>query len=214
MDHLTRYAETSALPAATAKDIAWFLQTNGMTERFNRTLADMLAMYMSEDRTNWDRLLPFVTYAYNSASQTTTGFSLFFFLYGRERSCSMDTILPYQPDVSEGKPISQTAAYAEECRKLARSYTTQDQSCQNFRHDTAAYDAHYSLRKLVWLWVSSATPGLSTKLLPWYHGPYRILEQTPPVNYVVEPVNPSPIIAAKATKQFTSRDLSPATTQL
>ncbi|XP_037505907.1 uncharacterized protein LOC119382273 [Rhipicephalus sanguineus] len=162
-----------------------------MTERFNRTLADMLATYASDDHTDWDRVLPFVTYAYTSAAQTTTGFSPFFLLYGREPSCSMDTILPYQPDISEAKPISEAAAYAEECRQLARSFTAQDKCRQKSRHDPAASSAHYSPGELVWLWVPSTPPGLSTKLFSRYQGPYRILEQTSPANYVVEPVDPS-----------------------
>lgn len=162
-----------------------------MTERFNRSLGDMLAMYVSEDHSNWDRVLPFVTYAYNSAPQTTTGFSPFFLLYGREPSCSMDTILPYRPDLTEATPASEAAAYAEECRQPARSFTAQDQWRQKSRHDASASNAHYTPGMLVWLWVPSTTPGLSTKLLSRYHGPYRIVAQTSAVNYVVEPLEPS-----------------------
>lgn len=204
VDHLTRYAETSALPASTAKDVASFLlshlilrhgaprellsdrgrvflsnaieallkecnivhrtasayhpQTNGMTERFNRTLGDMLAMYVSGDHSNWDRVLPFVTYAYNSAPQTTTGFSPFFLLYGREPSCILDTILTYRPDASEVTPVSEAAAYAEECRQLARSFTTQDQWRQKSRHDASAPSARYSPGMLVWLRVPATPP--------------------------------------------------------
>lgn len=152
IDHLTRYAETAALPTATARDVGTFLlqrfilrhgalrellsdrgraflsdalkallnecrivhrtstayhpQTNGMTERFNRTLGSMLSMYVASDHSNWDQVLPFVTYAYNTAVQATTGFSPYFLLYGQEPSNRVDTILPYKPDESESTTLS------------------------------------------------------------------------------------------------------------
>ena len=40
-------------------------QTNGLCERLNHTLADMLSMYVSADHKNWDEVLPYVTFAYN-----------------------------------------------------------------------------------------------------------------------------------------------------
>lgn len=112
-------------------------QTNGLTERFNRTLGDMLSMYISSDHSNWDMVLPFVTYAYNTATQATTSFSPFFLLYGRAPSCLIDTILPYRPNVSECAPVSEMAGYAEECRQLARKFTSDDQARQKSRHDSS-----------------------------------------------------------------------------
>uniref|UniRef100_A0A6G5ABS6 Putative tick transposon n=1 Tax=Rhipicephalus microplus TaxID=6941 RepID=A0A6G5ABS6_RHIMP len=38
----------------------------------------MIAMYIHPNHTNWDAILPFVTFAYNTAAQRTTGFSPFF----------------------------------------------------------------------------------------------------------------------------------------
>lgn len=101
-----------------------------MTERFNRTLGDMLAMYVTSDQSNWDQVLPFLTYAYNTATQTTTRFSPFFLLYGREPFCTMDTIFPYRPDTTETTTLSEAAAHAEECRKLCRIFTSEDQQRQ------------------------------------------------------------------------------------
>ncbi|GFV75756.1 retrovirus-related Pol polyprotein from transposon 17.6 [Trichonephila clavipes] len=48
---------------------AYHPQTNGLTESFNKTLADMLSMYVDVEQKNWDEILPFVTFAYNTAKQ-------------------------------------------------------------------------------------------------------------------------------------------------
>lgn len=236
IDHLTRYAETAALPSATARDVASFVlhrfvlrhgaprellsdrgraflsevvesllsechiihrtstayhpQTNGLTERFNRTLGDMLSMYVASDHGNWDRILPFITFAYNTAIQATTGFSPFFLLYGREPTHTIDTLLPYRPDASECLPVSDVARQAEECRQLARSFTAEQQQRQKENRLDTHPSTTYAPGVLVWLSVPFQTPGLSSKLVPKFEGPYRVLEQTSPVNFLIEPLSP------------------------
>ena len=55
-------------------------QTNESTERFNKMLADILSMHIDTEQKNWDAILPFMTFAYNSAKQDTTAF-IHSFLY-------------------------------------------------------------------------------------------------------------------------------------
>lgn len=151
----------------------------------------MLSHYVASDHSNWDQVLPFVTYAYNTAAQATTGFSPYFLLYGREPCNTLDTILQYKPDESETTPLSEAARHAEECRQLARSFSTEDQWQQQSRQPGARSAPEFSPGSLVWLRVPATAPGRSSKLLAKYIGPYRILEQTSPVNYAVEPLTPS-----------------------
>ncbi len=54
-------------------------QTNGQTERINRTLASMLRHYVADDQEGWDQFLPALSYAYNRGvhkSTRTTPFDL------------------------------------------------------------------------------------------------------------------------------------------
>ncbi|UYV69276.1 K02A2.6-like [Cordylochernes scorpioides] len=57
---------------------AYHPQTNGLTDRLNKTLGDMLSMYVDVEQKKWDSILPFVTFAYNTAKQETTEFSPFY----------------------------------------------------------------------------------------------------------------------------------------
>ena len=50
-------------------------RSDGLVERFNRTLLAMLAMFVSQEHDNWDDLLPFMMLAYNTTVHTTTGFT-------------------------------------------------------------------------------------------------------------------------------------------
>jgi hypothetical protein len=57
-------------------------QTDGQTERLNRTLEEMLRSFVSFDMRNWDTLLPAMEFAYNDSRQDSTRCTPFFANYG------------------------------------------------------------------------------------------------------------------------------------
>lgn len=169
---------------------AYHPQTNGLTERFNHTLADMLSHYVSTDHTNWDSVLPYVTFAYNTSVQATTGFSPFYLLYGHNPLSTIDTIFPYAPDIHDNIPLAEATSRLEECRQLARARTIDTQAVAKIRYDETHRPVAYNNGDLVWLWTPVRTPGLSAKLLYNYLGPYRITHRISDVTYNVEPLDP------------------------
>ena len=72
---------------------------DGLVERFNRTLCQMLSAYSDSNQTNWDLYLPLVLFAYRTSCQSTTNDSPFQLLYGREPRlpCDYDNYNHYQP---------------------------------------------------------------------------------------------------------------------
>ncbi|GFT63483.1 transposon Ty3-I Gag-Pol polyprotein [Trichonephila clavipes] len=78
-------------------------------------------MYVDVEQKNWDEILPFVTFAYNTAKQETTGFTPFYLLHGREAETTLDTMLPFCPNDFDDNNITKIAARAEESRQLAHS---------------------------------------------------------------------------------------------
>ena len=59
-------------------------QSNGMIERFNRTLLDMISSYVYDHQRNWDIHLPLLTMAYRSCEHDSTGYSPNYLMLGRE----------------------------------------------------------------------------------------------------------------------------------
>ena len=57
---------------------------DGLVERFNRTLADMLASYLSKGRTNWDDYISYATFAYNTSVHASTGYTPHYLMFGRD----------------------------------------------------------------------------------------------------------------------------------
>ncbi|KAM7294064.1 Transposon Ty3-G Gag-Pol polyprotein [Ixodes scapularis] len=80
---------------------AYHPQTNGLTERLNKTIADMISMYVDVEHKTWDEVLPYVTFAYNTAVQETTGVTPFQLVHGRKVTTMLDAMLPHEPAVDE-----------------------------------------------------------------------------------------------------------------
>jgi len=60
-------------------------QTDGQTERTNRTLEEMLRCYINKKHDNWDELLIHAETAYNSSKHASTQYTPHFLVYGVER---------------------------------------------------------------------------------------------------------------------------------
>ena len=58
-------------------------QTDGLVERFNRTLKGMLRKTVDKEGKDWDKLLPYVLFAYREVPQSSTGFFPLELIYGR-----------------------------------------------------------------------------------------------------------------------------------
>ena len=59
-------------------------QTDGQTERANKTVEEILRSYVSATGTDWDLQLSAAEFAYNSNVHATTGFTPFYLTFGRE----------------------------------------------------------------------------------------------------------------------------------
>lgn len=67
-------------------------------ERLNKTMADMLSMYVDVEHNTWDEIVYNVTFAYNTAFQEATRMTLFKFVYGKQPTTIIDAVLPLVKD--------------------------------------------------------------------------------------------------------------------
>ena len=166
---------------------AYHPQTNGLTERVHRTLADMLSMYTNEWHTNWDDILPFVQFAYNTSVQEATGYSPFFLLHGREPTTTLETMFPYPTKelTNYDEYVQDLILTTQEARQIAYTSMLQRQVSYKTRYDKKHRVVQFQPGDLVCIWTPRRHVGLSEKLLRRYFGPYKVLKQTGPVNYLV-----------------------------
>lgn len=67
-------------------------QTDRLVERFNKTLKSMLRKVANQEGNDWDRLIPYLVFAYREVPQSSTGFSPFEVLYGCKVSGPLDVL--------------------------------------------------------------------------------------------------------------------------
>jgi len=152
-------------------------QTDGLVERFNKTLTNMLSNYVNATHTDWDTILPYVTFAYNTTKQASTNFSPFFLLYGREARLPIDVSLQLQRTTY----FYDGDDYAMQLRDLlSRSYQLAQQNIQKaqnkqkLQYDKKVSEIDYEIGDIVYKRVGQITPGTSPKFSNKYDGPYTI----------------------------------------
>ena len=72
------------LGSVKTKTTPYHPQSDGLVERFNRTVISMLAMFVTPEKTNWDDLLPLLMLAYNTSVHASTGHTPFRVAFGEE----------------------------------------------------------------------------------------------------------------------------------
>jgi len=65
-------------------------ETDGITEKMNRTVKEMLTHYLNENLDNWDEQLQPLIFAYNTAEHRMTSYSPFELMYGRQPKIPID----------------------------------------------------------------------------------------------------------------------------
>jgi hypothetical protein len=159
---------------------AYHPQTDGQTERMNRTLEDILRHYISFHHDDWDDHLTAAEIAINNSVAQSTGFSPYFLNYGKHPLFPMTSILPSSPN----ETVAQTMRAMHDNIDLAKSSIAQAQSRQQ----------HYAnMRRRDVVFKEGEEVYLSTKNLPLregiakftgkYTGPFKIIKVITPVAY-------------------------------
>ena len=86
---------------------------NGMPERFNQTLLNMLGTLEDHQKSDWKSYVPSLVHAYNSTRHESTGYSPHFLMFGRHPRLAVDAFLGIRP---ESASQDQTK-YAADLRK-------------------------------------------------------------------------------------------------
>ena len=164
---------------------AYHPETDGLVERFNGTLTTMLSMYVSGHQRDWDTYLPYVMFAYRTSLHESTQETPFFLMHGREPTLPIEAVIcPPTITYTEADDYkSDMTTRLQEAFTLVRENLQGAQQKQKEYFDRKSVEITYELGDKVWIFTPDTKPGLSSKLLHKWHGPFEILAKLSEVNY-------------------------------
>ena len=152
-------------------------QSDGLVERFNRTLLDMLATAVGDRPFEWETHLRRMCYAYNTSVHPTTGFSPFQLMFGREARMPVDIMLGTTNSAETTLPqyVTRLRTSLETMYGYVRDHMEHKQAKQKVRYDARSEGKPFAVGDLVWLHSPAVPRGKSRKFHRPWTGPFRVV---------------------------------------
>uniref|UniRef100_A0A8C5M8Z4 Gypsy retrotransposon integrase-like protein 1 n=1 Tax=Leptobrachium leishanense TaxID=445787 RepID=A0A8C5M8Z4_9ANUR len=107
---------------------------NGETERFNRTLGNMLRSLPLKEKHNWPAQIQTLTFAYNATVHETTGYAPFQLMFGRIPKLPIDVMfgqVSHDPVIVDYSSYATSLmTYLHEATQIAQKHTEKQQAKQ------------------------------------------------------------------------------------
>src|SRR6266542_1315978 len=147
-------------------------KTNGLVERFNKTLCESLAK-LNKERENWDEYISLTLFAYRTKINKSTQFIPFYLTYGRE------AILPFDEDnkteITLEERVEELSTKFTQTKKKALENIEKSQSNQKRYHDRKIKKkSNLNIGDKVLLYDVAKAKQWSGKLEEKWKGPYFI----------------------------------------
>ncbi|KAI2645187.1 Retrovirus-related Pol polyprotein from transposon 17.6 [Labeo rohita] len=165
------------------KTTVYHPQTDGLVERFNQTLKQMLRRVAAEDKRDWDLMVPYVLFGIREVPQASTGFTPFELLLpstsgppGRGPRSLGAAACPHRTVIEH---VKQMRERIDRIMPLVREHLSKAQQAQQRHFNRAAQPREFQPGDRVMVLV----PTSACKFLASWKGPYTITEKVGPVTY-------------------------------
>lgn len=205
----------SLLGIRKTRTTAYNPKSDGLIERFNKTLINITAMLIEQSKKSreWDECLPYATSAYRCTAQESTGESPNMLMLGREVTLPIDLTMenPNYPSCDEPK-----TDYAEKLRQNLQQAHERASEClrKSARRQKRNYDRKTTTTNLkegqfVWLYDHSKKKGVSPKLQLRWMGPYLVVTKISDVTFRIQLSRRSKakVVHVDRLKLYTGEDL-------
>lgn len=155
-------------------------QTNGLCERFNDMLKQLLHPFSTSHK-DWERYLPHLLFAYREVPQESTGYCPFKLLYGRRVRGPLDLLRKHwNEELSTGEAT--VVAYA--LTRVDLLHLTQFGGCSQLSenwYNRSVWDQTFQLYQKVLVFQPLKQDNLQAV---WY-GPCKMMEKLCDTTYIV-----------------------------
>ena len=165
-------------------------ESDGMVERFNRTIESQMSKFVDANQRDWDVHVPLLLMAYRSSVHDTTGCTPAQLMLGRSLRLPIDLHLG-RPEDEVSQHVSTYAdelqAKMERVHEFARLHLQLRSDQMKERYDSCIRDCQL-LKKgdPVWLYWPQRKKGLSPKLMRSWKGPYVVTKKINDLIYRIQ----------------------------
>ena len=161
-------------------------QTNGLVERFNRTLCESLAK-LSDEGKDWDRYISSVLFAYRTKQHGSTEIQPFYLMYGRNVRMTKDED---DKEITLTEWIGNLIERLPKIRLKAKEMNMKAQTKQKEYHDKMIKKNHeFEIGEKVLYYKAAKAKQWSGKLEEKWKGPYYIHEKMLNGSYKIKDMN-------------------------
>ena len=165
--------------------------TNGIVERFHRTLNSMIGKVVSDSQRDWDERLPLVMAAYRASPHSSTGYTPNRLFLGRENRMPVDLAMGLPPSEVNGDQtiddyVAKQQELASETYQLVRENLRVNAERRKVPYDVRVRKPEFGIGDWVWYYYPRRYTQKSPKWQRCYTGPYLIIRAIPPVNFVLQ----------------------------
>ena len=187
---------------------AYHPRTDGMVERKNRTLIDILSKFATIEP-DWDIKLPLVLFAIRTSEHASTGFSPFLLTYGKEARIPWDIVYgaPTTQPLPQDEWVASRKKDMETIFQMVKQNTKKAQKHQKNYYDKNLKCKFQTFDKddLVMVCDPAARSKAGKLNNPW-SGPHKVLEKLSDALYKVEFENDKQkIVNTERIKKFYPR---------
>ena len=154
-------------------------QSDGMVERFNRTLEAQLSMFVEDHQKDWDQLVPLMLMAYRTAVHETTGCTPASLMFGRDLKLPID-ILYGRPETEHAQHTTSYALKLQERLEKVHHFARQRLQMMSDRmkrhYDNQLMGSKLQAGTAVWLYNPHRRKGITPKLMRNWQGPYVVIK--------------------------------------
>ena len=142
------------------------------------SLLQMLATCADSHPFEWEDHINKVCMAYNTSIHASSGYSPFFFMFGRKADLPIDVIYDTPADVSTLPVFVQKLQQTlKEAYASAHLNTSIHQERQRDTYNIRAHGSPHQPGSLVWLFNSKVPKGRAKKLHKPWSGPYKVIKR-------------------------------------
>ena len=186
-------------------------QSDGLVERFNRTLIDMLSKFCGEQHDDWDEHLPYLMSAYRATVNESTGCSPNIVMLGREITMPIDLMYPpthYVGNWCHVKYVEWVKRALQDNFERARHQLGVAAERQKRYYDVRTKARQFEVNDFV---LRFYPPNLRNKLNSPYIGPYRVMAKLGEVTYQIKktPKSKPVVVHVDHLKLYHSAEIPP-----